>query len=157
MRNVFIYETKIGSIAISDNGIEITNMDIVDKFNTAETILCETKLINNAFYQLNEYLNGVRTTFDLPLNPGGTEFQKKVWKALCQIPYGQTMSYKQIAEKVGNSKACRAVGMANNKNPIMIFIPCHRVIGSNGSLVGYAGGLDIKEKLLALEKGKAII
>ncbi|MGB4439469.1 MAG: methylated-DNA--[protein]-cysteine S-methyltransferase, partial [Sedimentibacter sp.] len=125
--------------------------------NTANMNVCETKLINNASNQLNEYLNGIRTAFDLPLNPEGTEFQKKVWTALCEIPYGETRSYKQIAEAAGNSKASRAVGMANNKNPIMIFIPCHRVIGANGSLVGYAGGLDMKEKLLALEKGKAII
>ncbi len=90
----------------------------------------------------------------MPLNPNGTVFQKKVWNALCNIPYGETRSYKQVAEAVGNNKASRAVGMANNKNPIMIVIPCHRVIGSNGSLVGYAGGLDIKEKLLFLENKK---
>jgi len=156
LKNVFIYETKIGPIAITDNGTEITNMDIADDFNTANMNVCETKLINNASNQLNEYLNGIRTAFDLPLNPVGTEFQKKVWTALCEIPYGETRSYKQIAEAAGNSKASRAVGMANNKNPIMIFIPCHRVIGANGSLVGYAGGLDMKEKLLNLEKGKAI-
>jgi len=157
LKNVFIYETKIGPIAITDNGTEITNMDIADDFYTANMNVCETKLINNASSQLNEYLNGIRNTFDLPLNPEGTEFQKKVWAALCEIPYGETRSYKQIAEAAGNSKASRAVGMANNKNPIMIFIPCHRVIGANGSLVGYAGGLDMKEKLLNLEKGKAII
>lgn len=156
MKNVFICDTKIGLVAIMDNGTEITNMDIADNFNTADMNVCETKLINNASNQLNEYLNGKRATFDLPLNPEGTEFQKKVWTALREIPYGETRSYKQIAEAVGNSKASRAVGMANNKNPIMIFIPCHRVIGANGSLVGYAGGLDIKEKLLALEKGKVI-
>lgn len=156
MKNVFIYDTKIGPVVIMDNGTEITNMDIADNFNAANMNVCETKLINNASNQLYEYLNGKRIAFDIPLNPEGTEFQKKVWTALCEIPYGETRSYKQIAEAVGNSKASRAVGMANNKNPIMIFIPCHRVIGANGSLVGYAGGLDMKEKLLALEKGSPV-
>ncbi|MDW5299181.1 MAG: methylated-DNA--[protein]-cysteine S-methyltransferase [Sedimentibacter sp.] len=156
MKNVFVYNTIIGQVAVIDNGIEITNMDFADNFNIANMNVCETKLINNAANQLNEYLNGTRTAFDLPLNPEGTEFQKKVWTALCKIPYAETRSYKQIAEAVGNPKAFRAVGMANNKNPIIIFIPCHRVIGSNGSLVGYAGGLDMKEKLLALEKEKGI-
>ncbi|MFA9422428.1 MAG: methylated-DNA--[protein]-cysteine S-methyltransferase [Sedimentibacter sp.] len=156
MKNVFVYNTRIGRIAIADNGIEITNIDIADNLNYENMDLCETKLIAMAAKQLNEYLDGVRKEFDLPLNPTGTDFQKKVWSALCNIPYGETRSYKQIAEVLGNSKASRAVGMSNNKNPIMIFIPCHRVIGADGSLVGYAGGLDMKEKLLALEKGKTI-
>lgn len=99
-----------------------------------------------------EYFNGQRKSFDLPLNPKGTEFQKKVWNALLNIPYGSTCSYKDIAVNIGNEKACRAVGGANNKNPIFIIIPCHRVIGKNGSLVGYGGGLDIKLKLLELEQ-----
>ena len=90
--------------------------------------------------------------FDLPLDPIGTEFQKKVWQALKEIPFGETRSYGEIAKLIGNEKASRAVGMANNKNPIAIIIPCHRVIGANGKLVGYAGGLDLKEKLLKLEK-----
>ena len=87
----------------------------------------------------------------MPLHPNGTEFQIKVWKALTEIPYGETRSYKDIAISIGNEKACRAVGMANNKNPIPIIIPCHRVIGANKKLVGYAGGLDLKERLLDLE------
>lgn len=156
LKNVFIYDTKIGQVAIMDNGAEITNMYLADNFNIVNINVCKTKLINNAYNQLSEYLNGKRIEFDLPLNPEGTEFQKKVWNALCEIPYGETRSYKQVAEAVGNPKASRAVGMANNKNPIMIFIPCHRVIGANGSLTGYACGLHIKEKLLTLEKGKAI-
>lgn len=90
--------------------------------------------------------------FDLPLDARGTEFQKKVWNELLRIPYGETKSYKDIAVAIGNEKACRAIGMANNKNPIPIIIPCHRVIGSNGKLVGYAGGLNVKEKLLNIEK-----
>jgi methylated-DNA-[protein]-cysteine S-methyltransferase len=154
MKNIFVFQTKIGPVAIEDNGTEITYVNVISEDQSFETN--ETSLLKNAALQLNEYLEGKRNSFDLPLNPKGTEFQKKVWAALCDIPYGETRSYKQIAECVGNPKACRAVGMANNKNPIMIFIPCHRVVGSNGSLTGYAGGLDMKEKLLLLEKGKAI-
>ena len=99
-------------------------------------------------------MDGKRKSFDLPLKPEGTEFQKKVWNALLDIPYGETRSYKDIAVAIGNPKACRAVGMANNRNPISIIIPCHRVIGANGSLVGYGGGLPIKIELLNLETGK---
>ena len=88
----------------------------------------------------------------MPLAPKGTSFQQKVWAALREIPYGETRSYKEIAAMVGNEKACRAVGMANNRNPLPIFIPCHRVVGANGKLVGYAGGLDVKTFLLNLEK-----
>ncbi|MGD9567719.1 MAG: methylated-DNA--[protein]-cysteine S-methyltransferase [Sedimentibacter sp.] len=153
MKNIFFYDTKIGRIAIMDNGNEITCVEIAEDTNLKELNICETGIIKEAARQLQEYLDGNRTSFELPLNPQGTEFQKNVWKALCQIPYGETRSYKQVAEAIGNPKAPRAVGMANNKNPIMIIIPCHRVIGSNGSLIGYAGGLHIKERLLALEKG----
>jgi len=112
----------------------------------------ETPLIKKAAAQLREYFDGKRKTFDLPLAPRGTEFQLTVWKALQAIPYGKTCSYGQLADKIGNPKACRAVGMANNRNPITIIIPCHRVIGSNGNLTGYAGGLDLKDKLIMLEK-----
>ena len=154
MKNIFFYDTKIGKIAIIDNGKEITHIEIAEDKYSDDYNLLETELIKNAGEQLLEYLGGSRTTFDLPLNPNGTEFQKKVWNALCDIPYGETRSYKQVAEAIGNNKASRAVGMANNKNPIMIIIPCHRVVGSNGSLVGYAGGLDVKEKLLFLENKK---
>lgn len=154
LKNVFVYQTKIGTVAIEDNGLAITNVSIVSEDVCLE--LSETELLKKAALQLNEYLDGRRTEFDLPLNPKGTEFQKKVWDALVSIPYGETRSYKQVAEAIGNNKACRAVGMANNKNPIMIFIPCHRVVGSDGSLTGYAGGLDMKEILLSLEKGIVI-
>jgi len=115
-----------------------------------------TNLIKKTVLQLNEYLIGERTEFDLPLKPEGTAFQKKVWEALCTIPYGQTRSYKEIAVQIGNEKACRAVGMANNRNPISIIIPCHRVIGADKSLVGYGGGLNIKVKLLNLESSGVI-
>lgn len=102
--------------------------------------------------QLNEYFQGHRTQFDLALDFAGTEFQQKVWQALLTIPFGETRSYKQIAEQIGNVKAVRAVGAANGKNPISIIAPCHRVVGANGKLVGFAGGLENKDVLLKLEK-----
>ncbi|MBB1312991.1 MULTISPECIES: methylated-DNA--[protein]-cysteine S-methyltransferase [Aliivibrio] len=101
--------------------------------------------------QLKEYFNGERREFSIPLAANGTEFQNKVWQALTTIPYGETWCYKDLAIAVGNPKASQAVGGANGKNPISIIVPCHRVIGKNGSLTGYAGGLDIKDALLKLE------
>lgn len=102
--------------------------------------------------QLSEYFSGQREIFDLPLDFAGTDFQKQVWQALLTIPFGETRTYKQIAEHIGNVKALRAVGAANGKNPISIIAPCHRVVGANGKLVGFAGGLENKQILLTLEK-----
>jgi methylated-DNA-[protein]-cysteine S-methyltransferase len=102
--------------------------------------------------QLHAYFAGELENFDLQLAPEGTPFQLEVWHRLCVIPYGSTVSYGELASRIGNPKACRAVGLANGSNPIPIVIPCHRVIGSNGKLTGYGGGLPIKEKLLALER-----
>ena len=102
--------------------------------------------------QIEEYFNGKRQTFTIKLNPQGTEFQKKVWQALLEIGYGETVSYKDIATKIGNSNASRAVGMANGKNPIPIIVPCHRVIGSNGKLTGFAFGTKLKSEIISLEK-----
>lgn len=112
----------------------------------------ETPLLRETKKQLEAYFEGCQKIFDLPLNPKGTDFQKVVWQALLLIPYGETRSYKDIAAAIGSPKASRAVGMANNKNPLSILVPCHRVIGSSGKLVGYGGGLAIKEKLLGLER-----
>ena len=103
-------------------------------------------------HQLQAYFAGELENFDLPLGPEGTPFQQKVWNELCRIPYGETISYGELAKRIGNPNASRAVGLANGSNPIPIVIPCHRVIGSNGKLTGYGGGLPIKEKLLAVEK-----
>jgi methylated-DNA-[protein]-cysteine S-methyltransferase len=103
--------------------------------------------------QLEEYFEGKRREFDLPLAPDGTAFQQRVWRALLDIPYGQTISYGELASRIGNKSASRAVGLANGSNPLPIVIPCHRVIGSNGKLTGYGGGLPIKQQLLALERG----
>ena len=106
--------------------------------------------------QLEEYFAGTRREFSVPLDMEGTDFQKKVWRALMDIPYGEVRSYSDIAEKVGSPKAARAVGMANHVNPIPIIVPCHRVIGKNGKHVGYAGGLDMKAWLLEMETGRKI-
>ncbi|MEW9077431.1 methylated-DNA--[protein]-cysteine S-methyltransferase [Terrisporobacter glycolicus] len=149
MNNIFFYETEIGIIGIRENNKSITDI-FFSKVDTNDNIE-ETDLIKECFKQLKEYFEGNRRKFDLPLETRGTEFQKKVWDELLKIPYGETKSYKDIAIAIGNEKACRAIGMANNKNHIPIIIPCHRVIGSNGKLVGYAGGLNVKEKLLNIE------
>ena len=117
-----------------------------------KALLQTTELLSMATIQLDEYFQGKRTTFSLPFKLTGTPFQLAVWKELQNIPYGQTTSYKEIAQKINKPKACRAVGMANNKNPLPIIIPCLRVIGSNGKLIGYAGGLKLKNYLLELEK-----
>lgn len=111
----------------------------------------EVKNLKRSIEQINEYFNKKRKIFDLPLDLEGTEFQKRVWNQLSKIPYGKTASYKDIAAKIKNSKAFRAVGTANGRNPICIVIPCHRVIAADGTLGGYTGGLHIKTKLLALE------
>ncbi|MCD8023675.1 MAG: methylated-DNA--[protein]-cysteine S-methyltransferase [Lachnospiraceae bacterium] len=112
---------------------------------------------DDVFRQMEELLAGKRKSMDVKYELKGTDFQKKVWRALLAIPYGETRTYKEIAETIGNPAACRAVGMANNRNPLMIIVPCHRVIGSDGSLTGYAGGLPMKQHLLELEKkGKEI-
>lgn len=112
----------------------------------------KTELTQQVIKELEEYFQGERKRFTLPLSLEGTYFQKKVWEALEDIPFGETRTYKEIATKIGHEGAYRAVGSANNKNKIPIVIPCHRVIASNGKLAGYAGGMDLKEKLLNLEK-----
>lgn len=112
-----------------------------------------TPLMREAIRQLQTYFDGELRAFSLPLRPVGTPFQQRVWQALMDIPYGETRSYADIAVQVGCPKGTRAVGMANHRNPLPIVIPCHRVIGKNGTLTGYAGGLAIKEALLALERG----
>lgn len=151
MINYFCYDTEIGRIKISEKDEKIIGFVFSD-YKKEDEIEKETDAIRKTYLQLKEYLSGKRKNFDIEIEMIGTEFQKKVWKELLNIPYGETRSYKDIAIAIGNGKACRAVGNANNKNPIAIIVPCHRVIGSNGSMTGYAGGLDIKEKLLKIEK-----
>lgn len=159
MRYVYFYNTGIKELGIL--GIGATEDKITDLFfeyeienikKSSNYIIKETTLIKKAASQLFEYLNEKRRDFNLPLLKEGTDFQISVWNELLKIPYGETRSYKDIAIAINNEKAVRAVGMANNRNKIPIFIPCHRVIGSNKKLVGYGGGLEIKEFLLNLEK-----
>lgn len=114
----------------------------------------EDALLKEAVRQLGEYFAGGRTAFDLPMTPRGTPFQLEVWRALRAIPFGETASYGDIARAIGRPRAVRAVGAANGKNPLAIVVPCHRVIGSNGTLTGYAGGLDLKRWLLSHEGGR---
>lgn len=116
--------------------------------------LAETPLLQKATRELLAYFRGECKSFTVPLMPEGTSFQRRCWEALRRIPYGETRTYQQQAEAIGNPRACRAVGMANHSNPLPIFIPCHRVIGKNGSLTGYAGGITVKEQLLQLEARK---
>ena len=147
-----IYETAIGKILIAEDGEGITNLCMEGSFNTAGAQRGETPLLKQAHTALLSYLAGSRDAFDtLPLNPRGTLFQKRVWQALLEIPYGQTVSYKQLAQAIGNPKAVRAVGAANGKNPVFIVIPCHRVVGADGSLTGFAYGLELKRRLLDIE------
>lgn len=148
--NYFTKNTELGDITIVEEKGFITRLFFGAKKVAGNFF--ESLTINQAFNQLEEYLQSKREDFTLPLNPVGTSFQQKVWGALYLIPYGCTKTYKEIAEKIGNSSAQRAVGLANNKNPIPIFIPCHRVISSDGSLNGYLGGIEIKKKLLEIEQ-----
>lgn len=111
----------------------------------------ESGVIESALVQLSDYFSYQRKSFDIPILPVGTDFQKQVWRALLEVPFGSTSTYRKLADKIGNPKAVRAVASANGANAISILIPCHRIIGSDGSLVGYAGGLKAKEKLLKLE------
>jgi len=145
--DMYTYKTSIGNICIVESDGFITEINIDDSVkNTKETLL-----IKKTIKEINEYLEGRRKTFDIPLEPQGSEYFKKVWSELEKIPYGETRSYKEVAKNIGNEKAARAVGLANHNNPIPIIIPCHRVIGKNNKLVGYALGLDLKQKLLDLE------
>ncbi len=152
MKRLFYYDTELGRIGIAEFEGEITNLFFENMKFDEECLEKETLTIRRAAKQLNEYLNGERKEFTLVLKPEGTEFQLQVWQALRTIPYGETRTYAQIAEMIGNKGASRAVGLANGKNPISILIPCHRVIGADGKLTGYAGGKERKEKLLNMER-----
>jgi methylated-DNA-[protein]-cysteine S-methyltransferase len=171
MKYIFFYKYQINQQLVCKFGIAEESADGGADGNAAKSVaagtICgiffdcvsapngyekrETPLIKKAAEQLGEYFEGGRKSFNLPLSLHGTDFQIKVWNALQNIPYGKTLSYGELAAITGNPKASRAVGMANNRNPIPIIIPCHRVIGKDGSLTGYAGGLELKRQLLALE------
>ncbi|MCG2610303.1 methylated-DNA--[protein]-cysteine S-methyltransferase [Flavobacterium sp. SM15] len=144
MQTVFI-NTPLGTAKIKGDELGVSVISILQEGEISKTIPVELK---DAVKQLQEYFEGKRTTFNFPINPKGTEFQQKVWKALLEIPYGKTTSYMNLSKKLGDVKAIRAVASANGKNPLWIVVPCHRVIGSDGSLTGYAGGLWRKKWLL---------
>ena len=150
------YQSPIGLIRISETGGFLTGADFVQQSPESEhfqsvSIPNSNTLLKDICRQLDEYFEGRRQKFDLALKPHGTDFQRSAWESLLRIPYGETRSYLQQAESIRNPRAIRAIGQANSRNPISIIIPCHRVIGKNGSLTGYAGGLDRKTRLLALE------
>ena len=155
--NFYSEETISGikiAVLVSSKGIKKVFLnpksDIQKRF-TATKLRSNDPYLFGVFNQLNEYFTGIRKKFTMPLDVEGTDFQKKVWEELKKIPYGKTISYKTLSENLGDVKSIRAVGKANGQNPVAIIIPCHRVIGADGSLIGYAGGLAIKEKLLHIE------
>jgi methylated-DNA-[protein]-cysteine S-methyltransferase len=152
-KKVFFYRINRIDIGIAEENNAVTEVFFVLYMPTACT-KAETPLIKKAAGQIEEYLSGKRKKFSLPLALSGTEFQMAVWKALQTIPYGETRSYGEIAVQIGKPKAARAVGMANHNNPVSIIVPCHRVIGHNGKLVGYGAGLPLKQYLLDLEQGR---
>ncbi|HRP69326.1 MAG TPA: methylated-DNA--[protein]-cysteine S-methyltransferase [Turneriella sp.] len=149
-------KSPIDKLCLISNGGALTHL-LMEKHRHAPHIESHwiekenLPIFNEATRQLNAYFSGKLKTFNLPIDPSGTTFQKRVWRALMRIPYGETLSYGQLAHRVGNPNASRAVGLANGRNPISIIIPCHRVIGASGSLTGYGGGVERKRFLLELE------
>ena len=140
--------SPLGRLRLTEEGGALTRLDFVEDEPLRPP---ETPLLIQAERELGEYFSGTRRGFDLPLAPQGTDFQRRVWRALQDIPYGQTRSYAQLAAAVGAPRACRAVGGANGRNPLPILIPCHRVIAADGRLAGFSAGLERKEALLELE------
>lgn len=155
MKHYCFYQSPIGRLLLvgSDGMLEeLVFPNSVEKRLPGDSWMEDEAPFREIIDQLNEYFAGERQNFILKLAPNGTDYQKRVWKKLQEIPYGQTVSYGEIAARLGNPKGGRAVGTANGKNPIPIIVPCHRVIGKDGSLTGFGGGLDIKRKLLELER-----
>lgn len=151
-----VLTSPIGNIRICGNSEYISEVTFTDDGTLIKASTSTPDVLLEGARQLDEYFSGLRQKFNLPLKPEGTPFQQQVWDALQEIPYGRTASYGDIAEAVGKPEAARAVGMANNRNPIGIMIPCHRVIGKNGNLTGYGGGLWRKEWLLNHERNNRI-
>ena len=151
--NYHFFDTPIGTLRLVSDGDGLTSIEFPGRHGIIEEGDNQAidPVLAAAAEQLSEYFAGTRNHFKLPLNPGGTAFQQTVWSALAEIPYGELRSYKDIAETIGKPKAVRAVGAANGRNPLPIVVPCHRVIGSDGSLTGFAGGLPAKTRLLTLE------
>ncbi|HPJ03182.1 MAG TPA: methylated-DNA--[protein]-cysteine S-methyltransferase [Candidatus Limiplasma sp.] len=150
MTNILTIQTPLGAMTLVEGNGALTELRLKAFANDGEQEQ-ETPLLNQAAQELHDYFSRRRKTFSVPLAPEGTAFQQTVWSALRDIPYGHTLSYGGVAKAIGKPNASRAVGMANNRNPLPIFIPCHRVIGADGKMVGYGGGLDVKDYLLKLE------
>lgn len=146
------YLSPIGTFAITCSAASVVAANFIDSAPSSHFQENAPPIVHQALSQIEQYFDGTRREFDLSLNLSGSPFYLKVWQELMKIPFGSTASYGEIAARIGNPRACRAVGLANNRNPISIIIPCHRVIGATGKLVGYGGGLHRKEWLLALEK-----
>ena len=149
--NLYFFKSHIGKLGILEHEERITRIFFRTDDIPNDSEIRETSLIRETSKQLDAYFSGKLQEFSVPIHPAGTDFMQSVWGALLRIPYGETASYKEIAVRIGNPNASRAVGLANNRNPIPIIIPCHRVIGSNGQLVGFRSGLDAKQRLLDLE------
>ena len=150
---LYFYDTVIGQLGIEEHDNKITAIYIEkDQKLKSPPQIIETKIIKETVKQIKAYFKGELKNFSVEFSPGGTEFMRKVWLELTKIPYGQTATYGEIAKRVECPKGYRAVGLANNRNPIPIIIPCHRVIGANGALTGFRSGIHIKQKLLDLEK-----
>lgn len=153
VRNRMYYNSPLGVLCLEEDGEALTALYPTAYLpqDTGRSDEKNSELLQRTCGELQEYFAGKRTAFDIPLHPQGTEFQKRVWNALREIPYGETRSYSDIAGRIGQPQACRAVGGANHKNRILILIPCHRVIGKNGSLTGFGCGIEAKDYLLKLE------
>lgn len=151
---VLYREYPIGTLGLMDDGKGLSRVFLQREDDLPCVSEGETPITLQAAEELEEYFAGKRQTFTVPLSPHGTDFQQSVWEALRAIPYGETRTYGEIAAAAGRPRAARAVGMANHDNPLLIFIPCHRVVGKNGALTGFACGLEVKRRLLELESGK---
>lgn len=146
------FETDIGCFLLKATNSHLIYLDFIQQSKIKKATSTHHPLLKEAEKQLLQYIAGKRTAFDLPLDFQGTDFQNKVWKLLMKIPYGKTVSYKDLALKMGGARFSRAVGGAVGKNPLAVFIPCHRVLATNGSIGGFSGGLPMKRKLLAIEQ-----
>jgi methylated-DNA-[protein]-cysteine S-methyltransferase len=155
---VFVYESPVGPLSLVSDGAALTGLAFETQAHPCRVLLGaeggDDAILKETRKQLAAYFRSDLRTFDLPLAPQGTEFQQRVWSALLKIPFGKTASYAKIATQIGAPKSMRAVGAANGRNPIAIIVPCHRVIGANGSLTGFGGGMERKQFLLALEQGQ---
>lgn len=148
-------DSPVGPLLLAADAVGLRHIEFRDNrhpANHADWHGGDNEILHAAALQLGEYFAGQRRSFDLPLSPQGTEFQLRVWRELAHIPYGETISYAQLAKRLGNPNGTRAVGAANGRNPLPIVLPCHRVIGSDGSMIGFGGGLPIKDALLRLER-----